>query len=139
MIKSIYIKNYVLIKEISINFDKGFNVITGETGSGKSLILDSISLLLGNRADRFTFKNNDEKCIIEGIFQLPKRLKKYFLQKELDFYEETIIRREFNNEGRSRVFINDTPILLSELTLIANKIVEIHYQNHNYLIKFLHR
>ena len=133
MINSLRIKNYALINDVLIDFKKGFTVLGGETGSGKSIILDALSLLLGKRVDRIAL-NSKEKSIIEGVFTINNLHKNFFDKHEIDYDETTIIRREINSNGKSRAFVNDTPVLLNILTEIGSKIVEIHSQNQSILL-----
>lgn len=135
MIKSLYIKNYTLFKEISIDFTNGLNIISGETGSGKSIILDALALLLGNRVHRFSSSNKEKKTILEAVFLLDNSYSSFFQENDLDFEDETIIRREIQLNGRSRVFINDTPVLLSSLLRFGKKIMEMFAQDQIGLLK----
>jgi len=135
MIKSLYIKNYALFKEISIDFTNGLNIISGETGSGKSIILDALALLLGNRIHRFSSSNKEKKTILEAVFLLDNSYSSFFQENDLDFEDETIIRREIQLNGRSRVFINDTPVLLSSLLRFGKKIMEMFAQDQIGLLK----
>lgn len=130
MLKSISIKNYTLINSLEINFEAGFSVITGETGAGKSIIIGALSLVLGKRADLNVIKDKSKKCIIEGVFDNDSlHLKKYFAENDLDYEEQTIIRREILPSGKSRAFINDTPVNLTVLNKVGSKFVNIHSQH----------
>ncbi|MDD4148591.1 MAG: DNA repair protein RecN [Bacteroidales bacterium] len=132
MLKQLFIKNYLLIDEIKLDFDAGFSVITGETGAGKSIILGAISLLLGKRADTDVLFDKSEKCIVEGSFNLSNpALKDIFDEADLDYDKNTIIRREILPEGKSRAFVNDTPVNLSILKTISEKITNLHSQHEN--------
>ena len=132
MLKSISIKNYVLIDEMNISFSSGFSVITGETGAGKTILVDGISLLLGNRADLSVNRNKTKKCFIEGIFDIGAyNLKPIFDINELDYDSETILRREISPSGKSRAFINDSPVNLHQLSKIGSRIIDIHTQHQN--------
>ena len=133
MLLNLNIKNYALIEDLDINFSDSFTVISGDTGSGKSIILDAISLLLGSRVDKK--KLGSKKCIVEGSFKISSDLKFFFNDNDLDFEKITCIRREINNIGKIRNFINDTPVNLSTLSNLSSKIIEIHAQHHNLLIK----
>tara|TARA_B110000263_G_scaffold55990_1_gene47485 strand:+ start:4849 stop:6480 length:1632 start_codon:yes stop_codon:yes gene_type:complete len=133
MLKNIKIKNYALINNLDINFLNDFTVISGDTGSGKSIILDAMSLLFGKRIDKA--KLNDKKCIIEAEFKISKNIDSFFIRKNLDFEENTLIRREINPNGKSRTFINDTPVSISILSEFSKLIIEIHAQHENLLIK----
>ena len=110
MIQSLYIKNYVLIDELEMQFSRGFTTITGETGAGKSILMGALSLILGTRADTSVLKLKDAKCIVEGAFLPGKELRSLFEASELDYEELTTIRREIAPGGKSRAFINDTPV-----------------------------
>ncbi|MFC4211503.1 DNA repair protein RecN [Pedobacter lithocola] len=130
MLQKISIRNYALIDSLDIEFDKGLNIITGETGAGKSIILGALSLILGQRAESKYFFNQDKKCVIEGTFLLAdENLKLLFEEADLDFFKETILRREISIDGKSRSFINDTPVNLSLLKQIGEKLIDIHSQH----------
>ena len=132
MLKSISIKNYVLIDELNISFNSGFSVITGETGAGKTILVDGISLLLGKRADLSVSRDKTKKCVIEGIFDIGAyNLKPIFDVNELDYDSETILRREISPSGKSRAFINDSPVNLHQLSKIGSRIIDIHTQHQN--------
>jgi len=131
MIQSLYIKNYVLIDELEMQFSRGFTTITGETGAGKSILMGALSLILGTRADTSVLKLKDAKCIVEGAFLPGKELRSLFEASELDYEELTTIRREIAPGGKSRAFINDTPVNLSLLKEIGNRLVDIHSQHQN--------
>ena len=129
MITSLSIKNYALIEKLSIDFSKGFSTITGETGAGKSIILGAIGLVLGKRADLTSLKNKEEKCIIEAHFEIGKyNLLPFFEANDLDYDAETIIRREILPSGKSRAFINDSPVNLQELQELSLFLIDIHSQ-----------
>ncbi|KLT67749.1 DNA repair protein RecN [Flavobacterium sp. ABG] len=129
MITSLSIKNYALIEKLAIDFSKGFSIITGETGAGKSIILGAIGLVLGKRADLTSLKNKEEKCVIEAQFEISKyNLKEFFEANDLDYEEETIIRREILPSGKSRAFINDSPVNLQELQDLSLFLIDIHSQ-----------
>ncbi len=130
MLKSLTIKNYALIRHLQINFDHGFTAVTGETGAGKSIILGAMHLMLGQRADSSMFQNIDEKCITEGVFEISGyQLQSLFEEEELDYWDETILRREILPSGKSRAFINDTPVNLQQLKRIASQLIDIHSQS----------
>jgi len=130
MLQKLSIRNYALIDSLDIEFDKGLNIITGETGAGKSIILGALSLILGQRAESKYFFNQDKKCIIEGHFLLAdEHLRIFFEENDLDFYNESILRREISIDGKSRSFINDTPVNLSLLKQIGEKLIDIHAQH----------
>ena len=130
MITSLSIKNYALIEKLSIDFSKGFSIITGETGAGKSIILGALGLVLGKRADLTSLKNKEEKCVIEAQFQISKyNLLPFFEANDLDYENETIIRREILPSGKSRAFINDSPVNLQELQELSLFLIDIHSQH----------
>ena len=130
MITLLAIEDYALIEKLSVDFTDGFSVITGETGAGKSILLGALGLVLGNRADLSSLKNKDEKCIIEAHFSISKyNLKPFFEANDLDYEEDTIIRREILPTGKSRAFINDTPVNLSELQELSDVLLDIHSQH----------
>ena len=135
MIKSLQISNFALLKNVSIDFTDGFTVVSGETGAGKSIMLDALSLLLGKRVERFSTEENTPKSIIEGIFKVDKSKQGFFIENDLDFEEETLVRREIISNGKSRAFINDTPVLLNVLTAFGKQIIEIHAQHQSVLLK----
>lgn len=129
MITSLSIKNYALIEKLAIDFSKGFSIITGETGAGKSIILGAMGLVLGKRADLTSLKNKEEKCVIEAYFDVSKyNLKPFFEANDLDYEDETIIRREILPSGKSRAFINDSPVNLQELQDLSLFLIDIHSQ-----------
>ncbi|MBQ0908887.1 DNA repair protein RecN [Flavobacterium sp. F-328] len=129
MITSLSIKNYALIEKLSIDFSSGFSIITGETGAGKSIILGALGLVLGKRADLSSLKNKEEKCVIEAQFEISKyNLRPFFESNDLDYEDETIIRREILPSGKSRAFINDSPANLQELQDLSVFLLDIHSQ-----------
>lgn len=130
MLSHLTIKNFALIEELSISFSDGFSIITGETGAGKSILLGALGLILGKRADLSSLKIKEEKCVIEGVFMIPKyQLRSFFESNDLDYEEQTIIRREILPSGKSRAFINDSPVNLSELILLGEMLIDIHSQH----------
>ena len=130
MITSLSIKNYALIEKLAIDFSKGFSIITGETGAGKSIILGALGLVLGKRADLTSLKNKEEKCVIEAYFDISKyNLLPFFEANDLDYEDETIIRREILPSGKSRAFINDSPVNLQELQELSLFLIDIHSQH----------
>tara|TARA_S200000501_G_scaffold84283_1_gene76859 strand:+ start:4133 stop:5785 length:1653 start_codon:yes stop_codon:yes gene_type:complete len=132
LLKNLSIKNYLLIDDLSVSFNNGFTVITGETGAGKSILVGGISLILGKRADLSVNLDKSKKCIIEGVFDIGSfDLKSVFDENELDYETETILRREISVSGKSRAFINDSPVNLSQLSNIGSKIIDIHSQHQN--------
>ena len=136
MLNSLYIQNFALIEKVTLDFSKGFTVITGETGSGKSILLGALHLILGERADYSVIRNKEEKTVVEAVFKIRNfDLQTFFNQYELDFNEETIIRREISAQGKSRAFINDTPVQLNVLKDLAEKLIHIHSQHHTIDLK----
>lgn len=129
MLTSLYIKNYALIDELNVAFNNGLTIITGETGAGKSILLGGLSLVLGKRADLSQVKNPAEKCIIEAVFDVANYdLKPLFNTLDLDYEVQTIIRREILPSGKSRAFINDTPVTLDNLVALSGFLIDIHSQ-----------
>nr|WP_308570181.1 DNA repair protein RecN [uncultured Prevotella sp.] len=137
MLKRLYIKNFTLIDELNIKFNPGFSVITGETGAGKSIIIGAIGLLLGNRADSKAVKSGCSHCVIEAHFDLTgSDLDDFFSQHDIDKdFKDTIIRRELTSTGKSRAFINDTPVQLALMRELGEDLVDIHSQHQNLLLK----
>lgn len=137
MLKQLYIKNFTLIDELNIQMHPGFSVITGETGAGKSIILGAIGLLLGNRADSKSIKAGRDRCIIEAHFDLSKYdMQQFFTDNDIDEdLSDTIIRRELTAAGKSRAFINDTPVSLTKMRELGEQLVDIHSQHQNLLLQ----
>jgi len=131
MIQSLYIRNYVLIDELEMDFSGGFTTITGETGAGKSILMGALNLILGQRVDTSILKLKDAKCIVEGTFRAGEGLQKVFAEHDLDAEPLTLIRREIAPGGKSRAFINDTPVNLAVLKEVGNHLVDIHSQHQN--------
>ena len=130
MLSRLSIKNYALIDRLDVSFANGFTCITGETGAGKSILLGGLSLVLGKRADLSTLRNKDEKCIIEGEFEIKNyNLSLFFADNDLDYENTTIIRREILPSGKSRAFINDTPVNLDVLSRLGGRLIDIHSQH----------
>ncbi|MGJ5642087.1 DNA repair protein RecN [Formosa sp. S-31] len=130
MLTALSIKNYALIDDLQANFKGGFTIITGETGAGKSILLGALSLILGKRADLSSLKDDSQKCVIEAVFDIARyNLKSVFDQEDLDFEEQTIIRREILPSGKSRAFVNDTPVTLSSLQILGERLIDIHSQH----------
>ena len=130
MLQKLSIRNYALIDNVEIELDKGLNIITGETGAGKSIMLGALSLILGQRAETKYFFNQAKKCIIEGAFKLKgDKLKPLFEEHDLDFQEDSIIRREISIDGKSRAFINDTPVTLTVMKHFGERLIDIHSQH----------
>lgn len=137
MLKSLHISNYALITELNIDFQSGFSVITGETGAGKSIILGALSLILGQRADSKSIKIDADKCVIEAEFDISAytHLNDFFIQNDLDNEGKVcLIRRELTNSGKSRAFINDTPVGLNVIRDLSNQLLDIHSQHENLLL-----
>ncbi|NOY97496.1 MAG: DNA repair protein RecN [Chlorobi bacterium] len=132
MLTRLSIKNYALIDELDVDFSKGFNIVTGQTGAGKSIILGALSLILGSRAGSNSLRNNSKKCIIEGVFNIENYgLKKLFEENDLDFENQSIFRRELTPSGKSRAFINDTPVSIKLMFDIGTRLIDIHSQHQN--------
>lgn len=130
MLTALHVKNYAIIRESEILFDKKLNIITGETGAGKSILMGALGLILGDRADTKVLMNQEEKCIVEGIFKINAyQLNTYFDHEGLDYDDTCIIRREISSSGKSRAFINDTPVTLNQLKDLGTKLVDIVSQN----------
>lgn len=130
MLKQLTINNYALIDNLEISFDGGLNILTGETGAGKSIILGALSLILGQRAESRYFFNQQKKCVIEGQFTIAGfHLISLFEDNDLDYEEETVLRREITADGKSRAFINDTPVNLTILKQLGEKLIDIHSQH----------
>ena len=130
MLASLSISNFALIDKLGINFSDGFSIITGETGAGKSILLGALGLVLGKRADLSSLKNKEEKCVIEAHFQIANyKLQPFFESNDLDYEDETIIRREILPSGKSRAFINDSPVNLQELQELSVFLIDIHSQH----------
>ncbi len=132
MLTKLTISNYALIQQLSVEFSSGLNTITGETGAGKSIILGALGLILGNRADLTVLKDKDEKCIVEGFFDIENyELQTFFDKNDLDYDKQTILRREITPSGKSRAFINDTPVNLKIISELGLKLIDIHSQHQN--------
>ena len=137
MLRQLYIKNFTLIDELDISLDAGFSAITGETGAGKSIILGAIGLLLGNRADSKAVKAGTVKCTIEAHFDLSRyHLEPFFKDNDIDYdADDCILRRELTAAGKSRAFINDTPVALAQMRALGEQLVDIHSQHQNLLLQ----
>ena len=130
MLTTLAISNYALIDTLHTEFSEGLSIITGETGAGKSILLGALGLVMGNRADLNSLKDKDKKCVIEAKFQISNyQLEGFFAEEDLDFENETIIRREILPSGKSRAFINDTPVTLAVLTELNNQLIDVHSQH----------
>jgi len=135
MLKQLHISNYALIDELNVSFESGFNVITGETGAGKSILLGALGFALGDRADTNVLYDKDKKCVVEAQFELDdETLKPLFEANELDFERECIFRRELNPQKKSRAFINDTPVALQTMKELGSLLVDIHSQHDSLLL-----
>ena len=135
MLKQLQIKNYALIDELDIKFSNNLSVITGETGAGKSILLGALGLILGKRADVQTLQNKESKCIIEGSFQIGQyQLNSFFDNNDLDYEIETTLRREISPNGKSRAFINDTPVNLGQLKELGSHLIDVHSQHETLLL-----
>ena len=135
MLQQLHISNYALIDELSVSFESGFNVITGETGAGKSILLGALGFALGDRADTNVLYDKDKKCVVEAAFSLTDdTLKPVFEENDLDFETECLFRRELNPQKKSRAFINDTPVALQTMKEIGNLLVDIHSQHDSLLL-----
>ncbi len=134
MLKHLSVKNYALIEELELTLHQGFSVITGETGAGKSIILGALSLILGKRAELKALGNESKKCVVEGHFETSKSFLPFFEEQDLDYDETTIIRREISPSGKSRAFINDSPVTLDVLNKLAIRLIDVHSQHQNLLL-----
>jgi DNA repair protein RecN (Recombination protein N) len=135
MLKSLSIKNYALIDKANIEFGSGFTVITGETGAGKSIMLGALGLVLGQRSDVSVIGDKENKCVIEGVFDVSGyRLQSLFEEEDVDYEEETVLRREILPSGKSRAFVNDTPVNLNFLKSLSDKLIDVHSQHQNLLL-----
>lgn len=135
MLKQISIRNYALIESVEVDFTSGFSVITGETGHGKSVFLGAVSMLLGQRSDVKAIRDGAEKCVIEGCFDITGfGLKPFFDDNDMDYDDECIVRRELSANGRSRAFVNDTPVGVTQLKELGSRLIDIHSQHQNLLI-----
>jgi DNA repair protein RecN (Recombination protein N) len=130
MLQKLVINNYALIDNLEISFGEGLNILTGETGAGKSIILGALSLILGQRAESRYFFNQQKKCVIEGTFKIGAfHLKQFFEENDLDYETDTVLRREITADGKSRAFVNDTPVNLPSLKALGEKLIDIHSQH----------
>jgi DNA repair protein RecN (Recombination protein N) len=135
MLTNLLIKNYALIQQLEMKPNKELNIITGETGAGKSIMLGAIGLMLGNRADTKVLFDTEDKCVIEGSFDISDyKLESFFEEAELDFDTSCIIRREISPNGKSRAFINDTPVNLDLLKKIGSQLMDVHSQHDTLLL-----
>ena len=135
MLLKLAVRNYALIKELDLSFENGLTIITGETGAGKSILLGALSLILGARADSSVLLDHTEKCIVEGTFKTEDYdLEDFFTRNDLDYEGRAILRREINPAGKSRAFINDTPVVLVVLKELGDKLIDIHSQHQTLML-----
>ncbi len=135
MLQELHIQNYALIDELHINYHNGLNIITGETGAGKSIILGALGLIMGQRADLNALRDETKKCVVEAIFDIQNLgINDLFEQEDLDVEQQTILRREISPKGKSRAFINDTPVNLSVMKDVAERLIDIHSQHQNLIL-----
>jgi DNA repair protein RecN (Recombination protein N) len=135
MLIKLYVQNYALIKELDVGFENGLTIITGETGAGKSILLGALSLILGTRADSSVLLDKNEKCIVEGTFRIEEYdLNEFFNSNELDYETVTTLRREINPAGKSRAFINDTPVTVNLLKELGDRLIDIHSQHQTLML-----
>lgn len=136
MLRHLHVENYALIENLDMDFDTGLNIITGETGAGKSILLGALGLLLGDKNDSGAMRDASKSCIIEGVFDLDREsFGEWFEENDLDFEEQTTIRRTITASGKSRAFIGDLPVQLSLLRELGERLIDIHSQHRNLLIK----
>ena len=136
MLRKLHIQNYILIDSLELNLEKGLTIITGETGAGKSILLGALSLILGDRADKNILLDKSRKCVVEGFFSTEnKEVKVFFKEHGLDDDDQLILRREINLEGKSRSFINDTPVTLAQLRELSQLLVDIHSQHETLFLR----
>lgn len=131
MLRSLYVKNYALIEEIQVEFKSGLNIITGETGAGKSILIDALGLILGERASSEVVRKGADKTVVEGVFYVGgnKKIKRILEENGIEFSDDLILRREVSVKGQSRCFANDTPISLAVMKEIGNHLVDLHGQH----------
>ncbi|MGA1977805.1 MAG: DNA repair protein RecN [Bacteroidales bacterium] len=135
MLVKLYVRNYALIKDLDVQFEEGLTIITGETGAGKTILLGAMSLILGSRADTSVLLEKDEKCVVEGTFRIDNyELAEFFASNELDYEPVTILRREINPAGKSRAFINDTPVTINLLKELGDRLIDIHSQHQTLML-----
>ncbi|MDD3668456.1 MAG: DNA repair protein RecN, partial [Bacteroidales bacterium] len=135
MLQNLKIENYALIRKMDIPFNKGFIAITGETGAGKSIMLGALGLILGQRADSNVLWDKEKKCIVEAVFELDDSFNAFFDANDLDFSSQTTIRREITSNGKSRAFINDTPVQLNTMKELGERLIDIHSQHNTLTLK----
>ncbi|MBW6501896.1 MAG: AAA family ATPase, partial [Bacteroidales bacterium] len=135
MLAKLFVRNYALIRELDVEFETGLTIITGETGAGKSILLGALSLILGSRADTNVLLDKREKCVVEGLFRIEDyQLVDFFASNELDYDPVTILRREINPAGKSRAFINDTPVTVNLLKELGSRLIDIHSQHQTLML-----
>ena len=135
MLVKLFVQNYALIRELDVEFETGLTIITGETGAGKSILLGALSLILGSRADTNVLLDKREKCVVEGSFRIEGyQLEDFFISNELDYDPVTILRREINPAGKSRAFINDTPVTVNLLKELGSRLIDIHSQHQTLML-----
>src|SRR5512137_2796582 len=135
MLVKLYVQNYALIKDLDVQLENGLTIITGETGAGKSILLGALSLILGTRADTSVLLEKNEKCIVEGTFRIEEYdLAEFFSANEIDYEPVTILRREINPAGKSRAFINDTPVTVNLLKELGDRLIDIHSQHQSLML-----
>jgi DNA repair protein RecN (Recombination protein N) len=135
MLVKLTVRNYALIRELDLTLEKGLTIITGETGAGKSILLGALSLILGSRADSSVLLNKNEKCIVEGTFKIQEYdLEDFFISNDLDFENHVILRREINPAGKSRAFINDTPVTINLIKDLGDRLIDIHSQHQTLML-----
>ena len=129
MLKKLKIRNYALIESLDLDLERGMTAMTGETGSGKSIVLGALGLLLGQRSESSVVRNSVDRCTVEGIFSPPVAAQNWLVSNELDAWDELIVRREVTSQGRSRAFINDTPVKANDLQELGGLLVDLHGQD----------
>ena len=135
MLVKLYVQNYALIKDLDVELEDGLTIITGETGAGKTILLGALSLILGKRADTSVLLEKNEKCVVEGTFRIEEYdLTQFFKINELDYEPVTILRREINPAGKSRAFINDTPVTINLLEELGDQLIDIHSQHQTLML-----
>src|SRR5450759_912455 len=135
MLVKLFVQNYALIQELAVELENGLTIITGETGAGKSILLGALALLLGTRADITVLLDKNEKCLVEGTFRIEEYdLSEFFLSNELDYESVTTLRREINPAGKSRAFINDTPVTVNLLKELGDRLIDIHSQHQTLML-----
>jgi DNA repair protein RecN (Recombination protein N) len=136
MLVKLFVQNYALIKELDVELESGLTIITGETGAGKSILLGALSLILGTRADTTVLLDKNEKCIVEGSFRIEEyELEEFYVSNELDYESVTTLRREINTAGKSRAFINDTPVTVNLLKELGDRLIDIHSQHQTLMLR----